>query len=41
VLVNTATSAVHVSLDGTYHTVTGSAVTSISLPAHDGAVLTK
>jgi len=40
-IVNTSTSAVKVSLGATYRTVTGSAVTSISVPAHDGAVLTR
>jgi len=40
VLVNTGSSALTVSLGATYHTVSGNAVTSISVPAHDGAVLT-
>jgi hypothetical protein len=40
VLVNTGAAAITVTLGGTYHTVSGIAVTQVTVPAHDASILT-
>jgi hypothetical protein len=40
VIVNTGSSVVTVALGGTYHTVDGTAVSQVSVPAHDASILT-
>ena len=40
VVVNTGSSPVTVSLGGTYHTVDGTAISQVSVPAHDASILT-